>query len=242
MNDTETLFAYLTVDDMVAAAQLLAHEPALIHARDGQAWTPLHYAADRGRLDLMVWLLAHGADVHAATSEGETPLFFAANPAKVDGNTAACIRLLVGAGAAMDHRNSKGWTPLHDLAFYGEVAESGVLLDLGALVNARGARGETPLHLAAGCGLGSEVVLLLARRAEVEARDIDGATPLHYVAGAKVMHHQLAYYLETMRLLLAAGTDLTARTNDGHTPLMLARRQTAYPELAALLIEYGARE
>ncbi len=83
---------------------------------------------------------------------------------------------------------------------------------------------------------------MLARGAEVTALDADGFTPLHYVAGANVMHHQLAYYLETMRLLLAAGADLTARTSDGQTPLMLARRQIAYPELAALLIEHGANE
>jgi ankyrin repeat protein len=242
MDDTETLFAYLTAGDLMAAGQLLAREPALIDARDAQAWTPPHYVADRGWLDLMTWLIAHGADVHAVTNEGETPLFFAANPAKVDGNTAACIRMLLEAGADINHRNGKGWTPLHDAAFYGEVAESAVLLDLGAAVDARGARGETPLHLAAGCGLAGEVALLLARGAEVNARAVDGFTPLHYVVGANIMPHTLTYYLETANTLLAAGVDLTARTHDGQTPLMLARRQIAYPELAALLIGHGAAE
>jgi ankyrin repeat protein len=242
MHDTEALFAYLMADDTAAAMRLLEQEPVLINGRDGQAWTPLHYAADHGRLDLMTWLIAHGADVHAAMNEGETPLFFAANPATADANAAACIRVLLAAGADINHRNRKGWTPLHDLAFYGEVAESGLLLDLGAAVDARDARGRTPLHLAAGCGLGDEVALLLARGAEVDARDDQGWSPLHYVVGANIMAHQLEYYLAVAGILLAAGADPTARTHDGQTPLRVARRQTAYPELAALLIEHDANE
>ena len=217
-------------------------EPALIHARDAEAWTPLHYVADRGWLDLMTWLIAHGADIHAVTNEVETPLFFAANPAKTDSNAAACIRLLLAAGADINYRNGKGWTPLHDLAFYGEAAESAVLLDQGAAVNACGAYGETPLHLAAGGGFVDEVALLLARGADGGARDERGWTPLHYVAGANILPQQLARYLAAANILLAAGADLTARTNDGYTPLMLARRQVAYPELAALLLEYGVHE
>ena len=41
-------------------------------------WTPLHYAATIGSVDMMEWLIGLGADVNAQTTAGVTPLYMAA--------------------------------------------------------------------------------------------------------------------------------------------------------------------
>ena len=47
---------------------------AHIYARDVHGWTPLHYAAYMGHVDLVEQLLYYGADPQAADEQGRTPL------------------------------------------------------------------------------------------------------------------------------------------------------------------------
>jgi ankyrin repeat protein len=39
--------------------------------------TPLHFAADRGHIEIVNILIANGADVNAVDEEGQTPLMIA---------------------------------------------------------------------------------------------------------------------------------------------------------------------
>ena len=52
-----------------------------------QGWTPLHYAAARGRIAVVDTLLAHGADAKAAGKDGWTPLHGAAGKATARSST-----------------------------------------------------------------------------------------------------------------------------------------------------------
>jgi len=57
-------------------------------------WTPLHYAATRGHLDVMSLLLENHAYIDAASPNGTTPLMMAARY-----GTATAVKLLLEAGA-----------------------------------------------------------------------------------------------------------------------------------------------
>jgi ankyrin repeat protein len=78
-----------------------------VNAEDQEAWTPLHWAADRGFSDIAELLLAHNADVNA---KGEwrfyTPTFAASLGYK------EMVQLLLANAADVNARDDEGATPL----------------------------------------------------------------------------------------------------------------------------------
>ncbi|MDH4449604.1 MAG: ankyrin repeat domain-containing protein [Rhodoferax sp.] len=70
-------------------------------------WTPLHYAASRGHITVMDFLLSQYAYIDAASPNGTTPLMMAAQY----GNQNA-VELLLRAGADATLRNSVGLNAL----------------------------------------------------------------------------------------------------------------------------------
>jgi len=128
-----------------------------------------------------------------------------------------------------------GWSALHLAAFSGVPGAVQLLLDHGAgdEINAR-ARSRfknTPLQAALLAGQLATAKLLLERGADPLVRQAHGFTPLHEVA--------LLGRRDLVDLLLAAGTELDARANDGRTALTEALRGK-HPELAEYLRSKGA--
>lgn len=68
-------------------------------------WTPLHYAATNGNLEIIQLLLDHHAFIDAESPNGTTPLMMAARY----GSTAA-VKLLLEAGADTAMKNQHGLT------------------------------------------------------------------------------------------------------------------------------------
>ena len=82
----------------------------MVNQADNNGWTPLHIAAENGRLAVAGHLLARGAEVSAGNKDGWRPLHLAAR----EGHAAAA-KLLVARGADVAARTRSGATPL-DLA------------------------------------------------------------------------------------------------------------------------------
>jgi len=70
-------------------------------------WTPLHYAATSGGIDMVRLLLWHHAEVDARSPNGSTPLMMAARYGNVD-----AVQMLLGAGADPRARNQLGMDAL----------------------------------------------------------------------------------------------------------------------------------
>lgn len=122
-----------------------------------QGATPLFFAASVGDVDVMQFLLAHGADPHLATMDNTTPLIAAAGLAVEESETRipearhlAAVRLLLDLGADARSANTLGDTALHGAAFLGYDSVIQLLLDGGAAVNARNKQGQTPYRIALG--------------------------------------------------------------------------------------------
>ena len=73
----------------------------------GFGLSPLHFAIDADGTELVLALIAAGADINARTLAGQTPLWWACNNGQ-----AAAARELLAAGADPNVRSTEGYSPL----------------------------------------------------------------------------------------------------------------------------------
>jgi len=179
------LFAAAAKGDAAAVAKL-ASSGANVNARDDRGRTPLHVAAFMKQRDAMKALVDAGADANALDADRYDMVTIAAvadDPATLDaaiklGNRATnvtsrydgtaliaaahlghveVVRILIKAGAPLDHVNNLGWTALIESIVLGDggarhTATLDALVEAGANVNVADRQGMSPLHLAEGRG------------------------------------------------------------------------------------------
>lgn len=180
---------------------------------------PLQAAMAQRRVE---WLLETGAGPDAKNPFRRTPLQEAAMRGRTDS-----IRILLAAGADVNEGDLRGRTALHFAASQARLGGTRFLPDgepltfiktlllAGADADKRDKSGRTALHCVAtqsGPRVCEVIDLLLEASADIEVRDSIGHTPLH--AGC------LYHWPETVKLLLAKGANVNAKTKDGRTPLM----------------------
>ncbi len=88
--------------------------------------TPLHWAAETGRLDLAKLLLEYRADVNAKNQASQTPLYFAARANQIE-----LARFLSARGAKINARDTSGHTPLYEATLRGHKEMVQWLLEQG---------------------------------------------------------------------------------------------------------------
>jgi cytohesin len=168
-------------------AELLHRNGAEVDVRDHFEGTTLYKACRAGALDIMEWLLNHGADVNCLCSKGRrVPLHNAANHGRLQE-----LRMLIEHNADIHIRNGLGESPLHVASspwiHRDHVDIMQELLDRGADPNAQDSDGSTPLHRSswnekegyvATKGTVEGTRLLLKHGASFDAEDNKGRTPL----------------------------------------------------------------
>ena len=166
-------------------AGLLCRNGAGVDVRDSSENTLLRQASRV--LDVVQWLLDHGADVNAQGYNGYSPL----HNAVCDGQLQA-FQMLIEHNADIHIQNAFGMTPLHDAAAGYEIRSDHVdimqlLLEHGANPNARDNNNSTPLHHSSWSKTGNYppnrgtvegTRLLLQHGAIKDAEDNKGRTPL----------------------------------------------------------------
>lgn len=100
----ESALMYAALKGHLALAAKLIDKQADVNKT---GWTPLHYAATGGQVELIRLLLEHHAFVDAESPNGSTPLMMAAQY----GSTGA-VKLLLEEGAEPEQRNQQGFTPM----------------------------------------------------------------------------------------------------------------------------------
>lgn len=96
-------------------------------------WTPLHYAATNGHLDVMRMLLDSHAYIDAASPNGSTPLMMAAMYGTTD-----AVKLLLDAGADPSLKNAQG---LSAIDFAWRVQKEDAVALIAAAVRGRTQKG-----------------------------------------------------------------------------------------------------
>jgi len=202
-------------------------------ARDA-AWEarwPLHAAARYDKADRARELLEQGANPDSTDDHFvATPLHVAAAAGSI-----GVLEVLVGHGGNVNaFTNVKFGTPLQMAVANGQTAAAEWMLDHGGDPNVKGPMGGTALHLACTSGNARITTALIQHGAAVNAQDdIARAAPLHYCA-----LHGLS---DVAEVLLAAGADVSARSDENLTPLKLATKME-YQQMVDLLQRYGAKE
>ena len=88
---------------MPAVRYLVEVLHADVNARDSRGYTPLHHAAARGDNEMILYLVAHGADVKAVSRDGHTVVDMANGPVQRLRPFPETIALLEKLGAKNQH-------------------------------------------------------------------------------------------------------------------------------------------
>uniref|UniRef100_A0A665UYG0 Protein phosphatase 1, regulatory subunit 12C n=1 Tax=Echeneis naucrates TaxID=173247 RepID=A0A665UYG0_ECHNA len=208
----------------------------IINCSNADGITALHQACIDGSMEMVTFLLEHGANVNQVDSEGWTPLHVAASCGYSD-----ITDFLLQQGASLSAVNCDGDVPM-DIAL-DETTESllqdytlrqGVDLEAAKRLEEeqimRDARawltegpppdvqhpktGATPLHVAAAKGYLEALKILCQCGLDVSAMDFDGWTPLHAAA-----HWGQG---EACRILAERLCNMESRSNAGQTPFDVA--------------------
>jgi ankyrin repeat protein len=170
----------------------------VVPAIEGAA-TPLQAVLDVpdfsvAQMNVVNFLLQHGATVTGKNAAGRFPLLFAAEHGRAD-----AAALLIEKGAEVNAADLKGNFPLLLAACNGDSALVTLLLDKGANMQMALPDGQTPLMCAAKEGREDAVKVLLERGSVVNARTKDGNTAL--TAAARTGN------VAMVKLLLEKGAD-----------------------------------
>jgi truncated hemoglobin YjbI/ankyrin repeat protein len=238
--------------DVAGVAALVAEHPRLIDQRGGDGVTMLWAAARRGRLPLVRWLVAHGADVEIPGSavhmtqvmvspyciamrsrRADVAHYLLDHGAQMDVFTAAflgelaALRDHVAAGLAnaqSPHEDLHPIAPIHHAVDGGSIAAATLLIENGADVRTCGGR---LLTSAARHGAADLVRLLVDHGADAAEAESLGPVGTDRSIG---------------ELLVARGFALNVPIRNQETPLTMACRadKGEHPKTVVALLDLGA--
>lgn len=234
--DPEQLCRAIAIHDNPRALALLASDPSLIHARVlPHGWTPLHIAAARRNLQMIEWLLQHGADANAKGRNWtrQTPLDTAAHATDAEHHAefAPIADRLLQAGAAM--------TPWAAVAL-SDAAWLRAQHAQGALTNPIEGNGGM-LRIAASCNRADILQLLLDlgfdanERTRMEDLDADG---IAFTWGMPLYHCAQSGKYELAEILLQHGADPNGKVYASGDPVFQAYDKQDW-KMVDLLQRYG---
>lgn len=127
MDNTKLFIKAVKYGNVPAVQALAAAEPALVHLKDQDDGTPLHYGAWKGHTEVVRTLLDLGAEIDACSRDahyGGTPLHAAAH-----GNWKEVAALLLERGADKTIVSCNGRTPFQETEIHKATAVARLLRD-----------------------------------------------------------------------------------------------------------------
>lgn len=170
--DGRTILSIACTHGRIAIAKALLDRGADVDAgsTDGN-WSPLHYAAGMGHVDIVELLLDHKANIEAMTDKGRTPLLWACG----NGQLKTALTLLKR-GAAVEARNEFGRTALICACDNGRNECALMLARYGASITYKDKEGRSALDYAKKRGFDQELLSVATSGREITAKS---HTPRH---------------------------------------------------------------
>ncbi|MFC2118799.1 ankyrin repeat domain-containing protein [Bacteroidota bacterium] len=259
---SQNIFEAIEQNDYNLVEKKILEDKSLINSRAGNSYTPLHYAANKNRPEILELLIKNGADIHAKTSRGRTPLFLVA----MNNGNVSITKQLILAGANVNTQENSGGTPITYSVFRNFKEMTDILIDNGAIIRVdtelwhevfhracsfnlkrlaeiminkgldiykRNEDGKIALHSAVEGGSVELVELLINKGNDVQSIDYCGITPLHLAA--------LSGHYNIVKKLIDLGAEINIKNLMGETALNLARKNQ-HQSVAELLIGEGAKD
>ncbi len=164
--------------------------------------TPLHYAVKDKNIEIVNFLIKHGANVNILDEHGWSPLHNASYNGYLEISS-----MLISSGSKINLMND---ISKNNKRIYKSQEESS-----SNFKNNKNTWQTTPLHLAISRDHMDVVSVLLKKGAKVNIKDKDGQAPLHLASSHG--------YLKMVSLLLEHGAKINIKDKNKQTPLDLAR-------------------
>ncbi len=210
---------------ILAAAALTLLASGCEKKRGHRVESDLCWAAYEGDIETVRSMIARGVSVHVTNSAGQTPLHNAAKRGRLE-----VVELLVCSGAQIDAPDNHGFTPAMLAMAENHKPVVEYLVEEGAGVD---------FCLAAYLGDVAKVKEFIDAGADVNTKGPYAWLPLHYAA---FLNH-----IDVAKLLIAAGADLRALTEDSPhwtddvgQPALYHAIEQGHVDMVNLLIDGGA--
>ena len=149
--------------------------------------TALHFAAQNGNLDIIKFLVEHGADISAQDYEqSRSVIHFAAENGDIE-----CIKYLTDNGANLQDRDVNGATAFHYAVMANNLEAVKYFVTKKLDYTAKDNRGWTAMHYAANGGALDVMKYLVAKDLNINALNDRKRTPLFFAR----QHHELREYM-----------------------------------------------
>ncbi len=139
------LYEAASIGDLASMKQHITDQSSSINSYSSDGFTPLGLACYFGHLEIVQYLVNHGADVNKASSNSFHVAPIHSATAISDYEITA---FLLGHGADVNAKQQSGVTPLHSAAHNGKLDIATLLVDHGADVKAKTSDGKTPADMA----------------------------------------------------------------------------------------------
>ncbi|SPO04098.1 related to ankyrin 3 [Cephalotrichum gorgonifer] len=226
-NGPSPLFAAISADQPTLAIELLNRDASL-DVPNAAGLLPVHLAARRNSATILRHLVAAGSAVDPMTNDAETPLCIA-----VKFRNRETVDLLIDVGADVNHRVGPATTVLSLALEAGDKSTIQMLLSAGsdptALLLHADSTETTPVHSLAAEGRTEFLQLVLDADPNLESKIWPGYTPLFTAVRAG--------HLTAVKLLVARGADVHARSLAGESVLFVA---TEHPPVLKFLLGLGS--
>jgi len=133
--------------DLAQVKTWVEKDPQLVNFKDKDGRTPLHWASRGIHLDVLAYLVEHGANVNARDNDRVTAL----HSLSYRGDAGA-MEILITEGADVEVKEVNGMTPLMYAAYGGQKAATTLLLKHGASIKVKDETGLTVADIAADQG------------------------------------------------------------------------------------------
>ncbi|HBL98361.1 TPA: hypothetical protein DDZ86_01815 [Candidatus Dependentiae bacterium] len=206
----------------------------------------LHFACEKGNIEIIKLLLYKGEDINFTTKSGETPFHCACKNNNLD-----VINLLLKKGANLNLKTGPencDLTALHFACNSNSIKVIEFLINKKVDPDPKSKGNYTPLHYACDNNNFEIVKLLIEKGAKPNTRSNDRyLTPLHYAlknnrpgaiknSSPEVLKSDS---LKIIQLLIEKGVDLNLKCEGGRTVLHTACKENG-PEIVALFLQHKA--
>ncbi|KAJ2706488.1 palmitoyltransferase akr1 [Coemansia spiralis] len=204
--------------------------------------TPLFWAISNRRLEMIVFLVARGADARHTDSNRNSVLHAAVHSGSIAALAFLLSTQLSVLGNSVDILDTHGMTPLMWAAYQSKQDILELLLRLGASVNMQDGSGKSALHYAMMNGYPSAKVALLEKGANPDLKDF-GTDSDHNGAQSPREIATAHGYLPAFEGYIRKGASLRDLTSPGYTVLGRSLRKeicAAVLPLVGLCVALGA--